>query len=228
MCIRDSKRTNPEKGPGIDPKWVEISWDEALDTIAAQLKKVMADDPRKFVFMTGHDASLNTDAVGPLARAFRTPNVVVGATSVGCGGSSSPLNVLVNGGWQSRADMLYCKYFLNLGSNSQQGGKGNAEEIDAFVNARERGLRVVNVTPIISPSIAKTDEWVPITPGTTGYFLLSMIHVIVNEMNTYDTAYLKYRSNAAYLIDDAGFYIRTGDKLDDAVRGVKVGKPMVW
>ena len=27
------KRTNPEKGRGIDPKWVEISWDQALDSI---------------------------------------------------------------------------------------------------------------------------------------------------------------------------------------------------
>ena len=25
------KRTNPKKGPGIDPKWMEISWKEALD-----------------------------------------------------------------------------------------------------------------------------------------------------------------------------------------------------
>src|SRR3990172_6585941 len=28
------KRTNPEKGVGIDPKWQEISWEEALDTVA--------------------------------------------------------------------------------------------------------------------------------------------------------------------------------------------------
>ncbi|MBI4529634.1 MAG: hypothetical protein HY695_38030 [Deltaproteobacteria bacterium] len=29
-------RTNPEKGTGVDPKWREISWEEALDTIAAR------------------------------------------------------------------------------------------------------------------------------------------------------------------------------------------------
>jgi len=28
------KRTNPKKGMDEDPGWVEISWDEALDTIA--------------------------------------------------------------------------------------------------------------------------------------------------------------------------------------------------
>jgi thiosulfate reductase/polysulfide reductase chain A len=30
------RRTNPEKGFGVDPGWVRISWAEALDTIAAQ------------------------------------------------------------------------------------------------------------------------------------------------------------------------------------------------
>lgn len=222
------KRTNPEKGRGIDPKWVEISWDEALAAIAARLRPVMASDPRKFVFMVGHEASLNIDTADAFAHVLKTPNVIVGATSVACGGASSPLNVLVNGGWQARADMLYCNYFLNLGANSQQGAKGNAEEIDAFVNARERGLRVVNVTPIISPSLAKTDEWVPIVPGTTGHFLLAMINVVVNELKTYDTDYLKKRSNAAYLVGDDGLYLRSGDQLDDPVRGAKLGKPLLW
>lgn len=40
------RRTNPEKGIGVDPRWREISWDEALDTIAAKLKEVRADDAR--------------------------------------------------------------------------------------------------------------------------------------------------------------------------------------
>lgn len=222
------KRTNPEKGRGIDPKWVEISWEEALDTVAAKLKKTMTDDPRKFVFMTGHEASLNMDTSEAFAHVCKTPNTIVGATSVACGGASSPLNVLVNGGWQARADMLYCKYFLNLGANSQQGAKGNAEEIDAFVNAKERGLRVVNVTPIVSPSLAKTDEWVPIVPGTTGFFLLAMIYTIVYEIKRYDAAYLKKRSNSTYLIGDDGLYIRSSDQIDDPVRGMKLGKTLVW
>ena len=222
------KRTNPQKGPGVDPKWVEISWDEALDAIAAKLKQTMADDPRKLVFMTGHDASLNMDSADAFTHILKTPNTIVGATSVGCGGASSPLNVLVNGGWQARADMLYCKYFLNLGSNSQQGAKGNAEEIDAFVNAKERGLKVVNVTPVISPSLAKTDEWVSIIPGTTGMFLLAMIHTIIHEIKGYDSRYLKNRSNGAYLIGDDGLYLRSSDRLPDPVRGMEVGKPLVW
>lgn len=222
------KRTNPEKGRGIDPKWVQISWEEAISIISKKLKKIQSDDPRKFVFLTGHAASLNMNTEQAFADSFGTPNVIVGGTSVGCGGATSPINKIVNGAGQARADLLYCKYFLNLGANSQQGGKGNSEEVDAFVNARIRGLKVVNVTPILSPSLAKTDEWVPIVPGTTGYFLLSMIHVILNELKVYDKAYLEQRTNSVYLVGDDGLYLRNNELHEDEVRGLHLGKPLVW
>lgn len=222
------KRTNPEKGRGIDPKWAQISWQEAIAAITEKLKKVQAEDPRKFVFLTGHAASLNMNTEQAFAASFGTPNVIVGGTSVGCGGATSPLNKIVNGGGQARADLLYCKYFLNLGANSQQGGKGNSEEVDAFVNARIRGLKVVNVTPILSPSLAKTDEWVPIIPGTTGYFLLSMIQVILNEIENYDEAYLVQRTNSPYLVGEDGLYLRNDEQSEDEVRGLHLGKPLVW
>ena len=32
------KRTNPKKGIGVDPQWVEISWAEALDIAVKKLK----------------------------------------------------------------------------------------------------------------------------------------------------------------------------------------------
>src|SRR3989337_317483 len=40
------KRTNPEKGIGIDPKWVEISWEEAIQTITEKFKEFYEKEPR--------------------------------------------------------------------------------------------------------------------------------------------------------------------------------------
>ena len=44
------RRTNPEKGIGVNPKWKEISWEEALDEISTRMKKIMEDDPNKIIF----------------------------------------------------------------------------------------------------------------------------------------------------------------------------------
>src|SRR3972149_2745401 len=41
------RRTNPEKGPGIDPRWEPIPWSQALDLVAGKLKEIIEDDPRK-------------------------------------------------------------------------------------------------------------------------------------------------------------------------------------
>jgi anaerobic selenocysteine-containing dehydrogenase len=43
------KRTNPNKGIGVDPGWKAISWEEALSEIAEVLRKLRADDPRKLL-----------------------------------------------------------------------------------------------------------------------------------------------------------------------------------
>ncbi|MFH2029705.1 MAG: molybdopterin-dependent oxidoreductase, partial [Bacteroidota bacterium] len=34
------KRTNPKKGKGVDPKFVPITWDEALNTVADKMMEV--------------------------------------------------------------------------------------------------------------------------------------------------------------------------------------------
>ena len=45
------RRTNPQKGIGVDPQWRQISWEEALEEVAGHLKRVRAEDPRKLVVM---------------------------------------------------------------------------------------------------------------------------------------------------------------------------------
>jgi anaerobic selenocysteine-containing dehydrogenase len=47
------KRTNPEKGSDIDPGWVEIPWEEALNTVAEKFKKIREEDPRKLLVWGG-------------------------------------------------------------------------------------------------------------------------------------------------------------------------------
>ncbi len=47
-------RTNPEKGLTVDPEWMEISWDEAFDTLAQNLKPVLEEDASSFDVYTSN------------------------------------------------------------------------------------------------------------------------------------------------------------------------------
>ena len=76
---RPLRRTRP-KGES-DPGWVEISWDEALDTIAAAMRRLAATHgPQSVAFS---QSSPSTTAIGDsapfmrrLMNAFGTPNLV--------------------------------------------------------------------------------------------------------------------------------------------------------
>ncbi|MBC7293984.1 MAG: molybdopterin-dependent oxidoreductase, partial [Thermoleophilia bacterium] len=70
------KRTNPRKGLDEDPGWVEISWEEALDTVAEKLRAVREKDPRRFAHIFGFASYGWTITDEAFCPAFGTPNAI--------------------------------------------------------------------------------------------------------------------------------------------------------
>ena len=69
------KRTNPEKGIGVDPKFERISWDEALDIITQKLQECRDRDPRGAFFQatTTQASEIRFGVIG-FMKGFKTPN----------------------------------------------------------------------------------------------------------------------------------------------------------
>ncbi|MFB0532467.1 MAG: molybdopterin-dependent oxidoreductase, partial [Desulfatiglandales bacterium] len=96
------RRTNPEKGIGVDPKWKEISWDEALEEIAERMKKIIADDPHK-VLLTNQTQRASDGphnhlyfygaAVGQHANGC----FIIGGGSLHCGNAAHMMGGLIHG-----------------------------------------------------------------------------------------------------------------------------------
>ncbi len=206
------KRTNPEKGIGVDPKWQRITWDEALNEIAEHLKKIKDDDPRKLIVSTFDDPSYSG---APFCSAFNTPNY--SWSGYYCGQYLHSSMYLTNGTFHCDFDAIHCKYLMLFG-NQAGFGVGLNPNITAqnVAEARKRGLHIVVVDPLCNNSGAKADEWVPIRPGTDGAMILAMINVLLNELGIYDREFLKRRTNGPYLVKPDGYYLR------------RDGKPMVW
>ncbi len=197
------KRTNPEKGIDIDPRWVEISWDEALNTVGAKLKAVKAKDPRGLVVNESF-GSKETAVRTAFQLASGTPNMV---------GSHGPLcsvhyasNIVQGGGPVSTPDLTYTEYHITEGrcAGMNMAMPGAARRLTA---ALDRGMKFIDIDPRNSEDGSK-GQWVPIRPGTELAFNLSMANVMMHEIGTIDEWFLKTRTNAPYLIDPNGDYVR--------------------
>jgi anaerobic selenocysteine-containing dehydrogenase len=226
------KRTNPEKGLDVDPKWVEISWDEAMDTIAQKLRAIREKDPRGLVVLQGHraqDISLGT----VWGRVFGTPTYnnsgFGGQTCHGC--ELHHFGGWVNGVFVAGPDTKYCNYILSFGDGMYMANKGTPGDNRIIVEAKQRGARFVSVDPVQAPSSRNiADEWIPIRPGTDIAFLLAMGNTIIHELGIYDVEFMKIRSNAPYLIGPDGLYVRAAETLleDPARLNQEFGKPLIW
>ncbi len=212
--LHPMKRTNPQKGPGIDPKWVAISWDEAYEIVARELGKIRADDPRKLLCAIGDFQRI---LLWGWPAVFGSPNFF---TSLGnyCGGSYHPVNGSVDGSFAAVNDYDRCNYWIQIGSgdgfSSHLHLSGSAKRM---ADARMRGMKVVTLDPRMSIAAAKADEWIPALPGTDRAFVLGMAHVLVHELKQYDHDFLRDRTNAPYLVKEDGYLLRDAE-----------GRAQVW
>lgn len=212
-------RTNPEKGRGVDGKWREASWDEALDLVAGRLAKIRAENPNKLIcLMWAYEKYVQTFA---WSSAFGTVNGGFSFSGVSnqCANPNHFVGMITHGALVEFPDLDYCNYLLLLGCEYGFGAYQSFVRIAReLADARARGLRLVVADPRLSVGAGKADEWLPIKPATDLAFLLAMIHLLVHEYRVYDAPWLKKGTNAPYLLDGEQHFVT-----DQAT-----GKPLVW
>jgi anaerobic selenocysteine-containing dehydrogenase len=214
--LKPLKRTNKDKGIGVDPGWTEITWEEALDTIVERMRKVRQEDPRKLVIshfdISGYKLST------AFAMAFGTVNFHWNRADY-CGSASHPAWLITNGSLNSEIDFEHCRYIVLWGT--QLGHIVNTIPLvsgAALARARREGRKLVVVDPFCSNAASKADEWLAIRPGTDGALALAMLGIMVGELGEYDAAFLKDQTNGPYLVKPDGHYMRDGSS----------GKPLLF
>jgi molybdopterin-containing oxidoreductase family molybdopterin binding subunit len=213
------RRTNPEKGIGVDPRWQEISWEAALSEIAERLARVRAGDPRKLYF-SGTVISLAplTFALATFLPAYGTPNAFV-SDGHQCGNAEHILARTLHASITTNPDARFCDHLLLFGC---QAGLGAYYALTTMAqdlaDARVRGMKLVVVDPYLSSAAEKADEWVPIRPGSDGALACAMLNLLLNEYRLFDARYLAEHTDAPYLVGPDGCYARDPES----------GKPRVW
>ncbi|MBI2952793.1 MAG: molybdopterin-dependent oxidoreductase [Chloroflexi bacterium] len=211
------KRTNPEKGIGVDPQWVEIGREEALDTVAAKLKETRENHPDRMGMC--HFDTNAAPFIGAWTTAFGSPNGYQAASGYFCGAGLHLATGLTNASFHCQIDLEHCNYAILFGS--QLGfGVGHCPNITTqeMSDARIRGMHLVVVDPVCNHAASKADEWVPIRPGTDAALALAMLDVMLNELGIYDAEFIQKLTNGPYLVGPDGLYIRHEQSK----------KPLVW
>ncbi len=188
------RRTGP-RGSG---EFEEISWEEALETARGWLAPLRETAPEKLAFFTGRDQSQSF--TGWWAQAFGTPNYA--AHGGFCSVNMAAAGIYTMGGafWEfGQPDWERTKLFMIFGvaedhdSNPIKMGLGRL---------KARGARVIGVNPVRSGYNAVADEWVGITPGTDGLFILALVHELL-KAGRIDLEYLIRYTNAPALVNAA-------------------------
>lgn len=199
-------------GPRGSGEFEEISWDEALQIATDWLAPIRKENPEKLAFFTGRDQSQSFTSFW--AQNYGTPNYA--AHGGFCSVNMATAGIYTMGGafWEfGQPDWDHTKLFMLFGvaedhdSNPIKMGIGKI---------KARGARVIGVNPIRSGYNAVADDWIGITPGTDGLFILALIHVLMKS-GKIDLDYLARYTNAPVLLNgDAnspmhGMFLRDAD-----------------
>ncbi len=221
------KRTNAKKGRDEDPGFVPIAWDEAFELIASRLNAVRAagllDEsgyPRVAASFGGGGTPQSYMGTFPaFLSAWGPIDMGMGSgQGVKCYHSEHLYGEFWHRAFTVSPDTPLTEYLISCGANVE--ASGGVVGIWRHAEARERGMKRVQVEPHLSVTGACSAQWVPIKPKTDAAFLFALIHVLLHEIPRarLDVAFLGRYTASPYLVGPHGYYLR-----DRATR-----KPLVW
>jgi anaerobic selenocysteine-containing dehydrogenase len=161
-----------------------VSWEEALDTIAARLLKIKEESgPESVAFFAGYTKWMRP-FLKRLAHSFGSPNYCTESSTCY---QATAMAAKLNYGYYGPPDIPNAKCLLVWSTNPFH---SNTATVRRLMDARERGLKIIEVGPLLTPMTKHADIHLRIRPGTSGALALGMAHVIIEE-GLYDREFVQ-------------------------------------
>ena len=175
-----------------------VSWDEALDFIAARMSAIGERHGKDRLALFSHgDGGKHFQRVLQAfgSYAYAHPSFAQ------CRGPRATAFGLTYGegvGSPDRTDMANSRCIVLIGSHI--GENLHNSQVQTLTQALDKGATVITVDPRFSVAASKSQHWLPIKPGTDIALLLAWINVLINE-GLYDRDYVaRYRSGFDKLV----------------------------
>ena len=181
------KRAHWKPGTGGDRSlrgkdtWERITWDEALDYVTSEIKRVKETHGNRSIFL---------DSYTEPNEYIRTLGLYGGY--IGSWGTCSFGNWTLSpqqvgfsrtGGYDTcndRFDFLNCDTIIFLGCNPVWASAGFSPNV--FKRAKKTGTKFIGIDPVFNESYAMLDaEWIPVRPGADTALLLGVAHTLITH-----------------------------------------------
>jgi len=213
LVYHSERVTHPLKRAGSrgEGKWQRVTWDEALDTIAAKYKKIKEDYGAEAIVL-GYGTGRNYESfLYRFANLLGTPNVLtagymcygprIATAGILCGHlpisdyDGNPRCVMV---WGS-----------NVVITNPDEYKG-----ESLMRVLSDGAKLIVIDPRLTYLAGRADIWLQLRPGTDAALALGMANVIIHE-DLYDKKFVK-----EYVYGWDKFVERVGEYTPDRVEEV--------
>jgi molybdopterin guanine dinucleotide-containing S/N-oxide reductase-like protein len=165
-----------------------VSWDEALDAIAARLKQISEQYGSESILPYSYAGTIGVLGYGSMDRRFfhRLGASQLDRTICSEAGGQAWISVYGKKLGMVTEDFRLAKLILAWGANIH----GNNIHLWPFVEeARRNGARLIVIDPYRTRTAAAADWHIAIRPGTDTALALGMMHVILDE-GLQDRAYI--------------------------------------
>ncbi len=158
-------------------QWERVSWDDALDAIAAKIRSALVDGRKSEVMY--HVGRPGED--GYMERVLQ---------SWGIDGHNSHTNICSSGGRTGYAfwmgidrpspDYANARFILLISAHLESGHYFNPHA-QRIMEAKMKGAKIAVLDPRLSNTASMCDYWLPTSPGTETAFLLAVANVLIQE-----------------------------------------------
>ncbi|TGE40104.1 twin-arginine translocation signal domain-containing protein [Desulfosporosinus fructosivorans] len=159
-------------------EWVRISWDEALDAISGEIKRIKEEKGNRALFADSANVSKVLSLYGGCVSHWGTTsrgNWTYTPDVIGYSPES-------NSGINDRLDMRNCDTVIMFGMNPAWSSAGNPAY--NFMQVKNAGAEFIAVDPYYNDTYALLDaEWIPCRPVTDTALLLGIAHTLLQEDN---------------------------------------------
>jgi anaerobic selenocysteine-containing dehydrogenase len=193
--------------------WQRISWDEALDEIAARFRGIAAEFGSEAILPYSYGGTLGALNGASMDRRFfgRLGASQLERAICSAAGEAGLISVFGVKLGTEPEQFVHSRYIIAWASNIH----GNNIHLWPFVEeARRKGAKLVVIDPYRTRTAACADWYLPINPGTDGALALAMMHVIIGE-GLHDADYVEKHT--------LGF-----DELREKVKDYSPGRVSQW